>query len=433
MALLLATRRAAGAGFAGARGARVAGSAPLSSLLSAGRGAVGTVEVRFADGHRSAFHPVWLVDHDPAATHPTSLQRQLDSAALDPATGSPAEVEVAAGGAQLVVRWPHAPAGSWGAAREVRLDAAWLRRHCYDDAARAERKAREALQRRPWNAAEMPKRALERVGAREVAESDAALVRLLDALVREGVAIVTGMPQTGEGTERIVRRIGPPRETFYGAMWDTAPKAAEEVNDTAYTKDALHPHTDSCYLWDSPGLQLFNCVAQSGSGLALNDEGEVEGATKLVDGFKVLEDLKQRDPEAFRFFATTPLKWQQIQKGVFVRAFEPVVQFDPDGSGAVRQLRYNPYDLAPLDYLRPHQIADYYRHTKTLNSMLRSKEYISYCKMDVGEMVIVDNHRVLHGRTKFTGFRNMVGCYMGRDDWLSTLRSLKGITSVLND
>jgi len=78
-------------------------------------------------------------------------------------------------------------------------------------------------------------------------------------------------------------------------MWDTAPKDASQVNDTAYTKDGLHAHTDTCYLMDSCGLQLFNCVAQSGAPTddssdeapALNAEGEIEGATKLVDGFKV--------------------------------------------------------------------------------------------------------------------------------------------------
>ena len=56
------------------------------------------------------------------------------------------------------------------------------------------------------------------------------------------VVITAGMPTTSEGTEEVVRAFGYPRETFYGAMWDTAPKAEGEVNDTAYTNEALHPH-----------------------------------------------------------------------------------------------------------------------------------------------------------------------------------------------
>ena len=41
-------------------------------------------------------------------------------------------------------------------------------------------------------------------------------------------------------------------------------------------------------------------------------------------------------------------------------------------------------------------------------------------------MVVINNHRVLHGRTGFTGFRNLVGCYVGKDDWESHLRLALG-------
>ena len=47
--------------------------------------------------------------------------------------------------------------------------------------------------------------------------------------------------------------------------------------DTAYTNILLHPHTDGTYLRDPPGVQVFNCIRQSGQG----------GDTWLVDGFQV--------------------------------------------------------------------------------------------------------------------------------------------------
>jgi len=220
------------------------------------------------------------------------------------------------------------------------------------------------------------------------------------------------------------------------------------VNDTAYTKDGLHVHTDGCYLFDTPGLQLFNCTAQSPD--AINSQGEIEGATKLVDAFKVLNDIRSEEPETFDFFLNTPLKWFHIENNVHVKTWERVIAVDPDGE-SLRQFRYNCYDLSPIDYLAEDEMESYYRHTEILNKYLRMKKYISFMKMNVGEMIIIDNHRVCHGRTAFTGklsffvpstfpllieyigFRNMMGCYMGRDDWLSRYRSLSGKFNLRND
>ncbi|GBG25322.1 Trimethyllysine dioxygenase [Hondaea fermentalgiana] len=379
----------------------------------------GVVRVSFADGHESSFHPVWLKDHNPDTLHPTSLQRQLDSATLDPETPLPDEVSVVDNGARVQVAWA-------ADGERITFDADFLRRHCYDASALAERHERLAKMRTPWASKDLPKEAVTRVTGADLASSDDALRKVLQALVKDGVTIVTDMPSSIDETEAIVRRIGPPRETFYGGMWDTAPKAEGEVNDTAYTKDALHGHTDTSYLLDSPGLQIFNCVAQSDPTTedGLNHEGEIEGATKLVDGFKVLDVLKNEYPETFEFFATTPLKWHCIEDGVFVKAWARVIEFEPGSTTAIKQFRYNSYDLSPVDYLAPEKVLDYYRHTKIINDLLRDPKYISYMRMNVGEMVIIDNHRVCHGRTAFSGFRNMVGCYIGRDDWLSKLRTL---------
>eukprot|EP00515_Schizochytrium_aggregatum_P002776 CAMPEP_0202053564 /NCGR_PEP_ID=MMETSP0963-20130614/5930_1 /ASSEMBLY_ACC=CAM_ASM_000494 /TAXON_ID=4773 /ORGANISM="Schizochytrium aggregatum, Strain ATCC28209" /LENGTH=429 /DNA_ID=CAMNT_0048618911 /DNA_START=38 /DNA_END=1327 /DNA_ORIENTATION=+ len=386
------------------------------------------VEIAFADGHMAAFHPVWLVDHDPATLHPTSLQRQLDSATLDPALPVPDAISVQDNGAFVDLAWT----ATSGAPQNVRFDADWLRKHSYAPGARKERSDALCAMRHTWRAADLDKNSVTKVSASAILEDDAALRRGLEALVETGVLLVTDMPTTMEATEPIVRRFGPVRETFYGGIWDTAPKSAEQVNDTAYTKDGLHCHTDTCYLMDSPGLQLFNCVAQSGVADGLNAEGQIEGATKLLDGFKLIEDLQVRHPETYEFFASNPLKWHCIEDGVFVKSWAPVIQFEP-GTTVLRQFRYNNYDLAPIDYLDADQIQPYYRHTKVLNDMLRSDEYISYVRLNVGEMVVIDNHRVCHGRTAFTGYRNMVGCYIGRDDWRSKLRSLSGGMPLVND
>jgi gamma-butyrobetaine dioxygenase len=119
---------------------------------------------------------------------------------------------------------------------------------------------------------------------------------------------------------------GAPRETFYGRMWDTAPKDSSQVNDTAYSRDGLHPHTDTCYLKDSPGLQLFNCVAQA---IADDEVGSEAGMTKLVDGFAVADKLKTHFPDSYQYFTTTPLRWHSLEAGTHAATAAIPIELDP--------------------------------------------------------------------------------------------------------
>lgn len=40
------------------------------------------------------------------------------------------------------------------------------------------------------------------------------------------------------------------------------------------------------------------------------------------------------------------------------------------------------------------------------------------------QALFIDNWRVLHGREAFTGYRQLCGCYLTRDDVLNTARLL---------
>lgn len=71
-------------------------------------------------------------------------------------------------------------------------------------------------------------------------------------------------------------------------------------------------------------------------------------------------------------------------------------------------IRYNSYDLDTVDYLPTELVPEYYKHTKIINEYIRSKDNVVLARLMPGEMVIVDNQRVCHGRTSFTGYRNMV-------------------------
>jgi trimethyllysine dioxygenase len=356
---------------------------------------------------------LWLWDHSPNHLHPGSLQRTLDSSALPSLQVAPR----AHGFEQddLVIDWQDG-------VRSV-YPVSFLRAHAHAYAKTTHAVARYGLPRPElWASGQAgpglaPPLQLPAYSAEDATECTR---HVLAALARTGVCILSGMPMTLQGTERVLRQVvGPPRETFYGGMWDTAPKLGN-VNDTAYTNLALDPHTDCTYLADTPGLQCFNCVAQSDAG------APSAGATRLVDGFALAAHMRRDNPAAFAFFSSTPLVFKHVESKVNVRATRKVIELDPydsDGPDAHPvQFRYNGYDLAPLTYLADAQLEAFYRHNHYLGRLARDPRFTVLRKLRVGECLIVDNHRVMHGRTAFTGYRNLVGCYVGVDDWTSRAR-----------
>lgn len=236
--------------------------------------------------------------------------------------------------------------------------------------------------------------------------------QMLSNLCEYGVHLVKQMPNTSQLTEQFIRtNFGPPRETLYGGMWDTAPRK-ENVNDTAYTFDALDPHTDCCYLIDSPGLQCFNCVAQDQQG---------GGYTRLVDSEYVLQQLKHTHHDTFVYFATKKFTFHHTEPGLEALHYAPVIDVQGGSDGEIVQFRYNEYDLHKLPLEDENDVDLFYKHNRVLIAALKANEM--RIKLEVGDMLVLDNHRVLHGRTAFTGYRNLIGCYVGVDDWMMRARA----------
>jgi trimethyllysine dioxygenase len=114
-----------------------------------------------------------------------------------------------------------------------------------------------------------------------------------------------------EATRELATRVGYVRETIFGGMWDFTANLA--FKDTAYTSQAIGPHTDGTYSFDSPGFQMFHCLQFDGTG----------GDSTLVDGFKVADDIRRSDPEAFEVLSSVKVPAQYLGDGVHLRAEHP--------------------------------------------------------------------------------------------------------------
>ena len=84
--------------------------------------------------------------------------------------------------------------------------------------------------------------------------------------------------------------------------------------------------------------------------------------------------------------------------------------------GAVQRVKFNNYDRGPLNNLTFQEVREFYKLLPILYKAFRREDLMLKHTLKEGQMVIIDNWRVLHGREEFQGHRNLRGCYVGRDD-----------------
>ncbi|XP_065336423.1 trimethyllysine dioxygenase, mitochondrial isoform X1 [Cloeon dipterum] len=238
------------------------------------------------------------------------------------------------------------------------------------------------------------------------------------SLLQHGIISVIKVPRTVQATRLVVEKIAPPQQTFFGGMWEFGTKAHNEQanhEDTAYTSDALDPHHDSTYFTESTGLQVFHCLERS-----KNCQG---GATRLVDGMTAADLLAKEDPKSFEILSETTIECEYKEPGQHHVGRQPVIVLDPV-TRSLLQIRFNLYDRSPMNTLKSEDVRNYYLALQKLAQIIFSGRYEIQKELSPGNVVVIDNWRVLHGRTAFTGQRHMAGCYVSRTEWLSKARVL---------
>jgi gamma-butyrobetaine dioxygenase len=243
----------------------------------------------------------------------------------------------------------------------------------------------------------------------EVALGGAALRDWLRAVDELGFAILTGCPTEPGTVTRIAELFGFVRETNYGRLFDV--RTVVDPTNLAYTGLGLGAHTDNPYREPTPTLQLLHCLASSAAG----------GENTLVDGFRVVQDLARDDLE---LLAANPIRFRYADADAELEAETPVISLDPRGE--TQAVHFNTRSAQPFA-LRDELVGRYYAAYQRFGRLLEAPQYRIQFKLAPGDLFIVDNLRVLHGRTAYAatgGERHLQGCYADRDGLRSRLAVL---------
>jgi gamma-butyrobetaine hydroxylase len=354
------------------------------------------LQVLWADGTVSTFHYLWLRDNCPQLLHATTRHRVAETSDL-PDDLHPSAVSINDRG-QIEIVWSHD-------AHASTFDATWLRNNDYSNGARYTRPSISL-----WDAS---------LGDRTPTASYPALYHdpairrsFLEGFLAHGLGVLKDVPCEPGTVLEVAQQLGELRTTSWGLVFDVI--SMEDANSVAYTNLPLVTHTDEGYRDPAPTVQLQHFLRADAQG----------GASTLVDGFKVAEDLRVEAPKHFELLSTTMLDFHFADATAEHHATAPIISLNPDGS--IRAIRYSNHSVLP--FLLPAQTMEaFYAAYRAYGRMRESSKYKLELKLGAGDLYIVDNHRVMHGRTGFSsgGARHLQSCYIERDELVSRLTVLQ--------
>ena len=346
--------------------------------------------ISWANGDVSRLLHFWLRDNCPQLRHATTEHRAVETSSI-PVDVRPSSAVVNPDGA-VEITWAHDGHISTFAG-------AWLRSNDYSNGARHVHDAPKL-----WDASIGS--AMPEASYPHLTTDDSVRLAFLDGFIAYGVGILRDVPGVPGTVLKVASLLGEIRSTSWGTIFDVV--SMEDANSLAYTNLPLVTHTDEGYRDPAPTVQLQHFLRADATG----------GASTLVDGFKIAEDMRSSVPEQFALLANTMLDFHFADDTAEHSARGPIINLHPDGS--IKAIRYSNHSAMPF-LLPREQMGAFYAAYLTFATMRESERYQLRVAMGAGDMYIVDNHRVLHGRTGFSsgGARHLQSCYIERDELVS--------------
>ena len=239
------------------------------------------------------------------------------------------------------------------------------------------------------------------------------MYEMLITFYKYGFVIIKNIPTKYNFLIEFGNSIGSVKRTNFGEHFDV--KSKPNPNDLAYTSLPLAPHTDNPYRNPVPCIQILHCIINEVSG----------GYSTLVDGYTVTEDLKKENLDFYKILSKIKVRFKFIDKDVVLEDWSELIKLDEQNN--FKQVRFSPrLDYVPI--LEKEELDLYYKSRKKLSDLYNSEKYRIEFKLEEKDLLMMDNHRLLHGRTKYDvseGNRFLQGCYLDFDSTEGKLRHLK--------
>jgi len=294
--------------------------------------------------------------------------------------------------------------------KDVSFSTNWLESHAYDKKQNKE-KGWINSDLKVWNKDMLKKIPIINYKTAELNKPQ--FLQWLNSLYCYGFAKMTEGKIESGALIQIADLFGYVRETNYGKWFEVQ----SEVNaiNLAYTNLGLQAHTDNPYRDPVPTIQILYCLENSVSG----------GDSTVVDGFNAALRLKNENPDYFNLLSKYCARFEFNGKSeVHLQSRRPIIELSPDGE--LITIRFNNRSAAPFTDVPYEDMNNYYKAYRAFSDIINDPSLAVNFKLNPGECFIIDNTRVLHARTAYSGEgkRWLQGCYVDKDGLLSTILTL---------
>ena len=202
-----------------------------------------------------------------------------------------------------------------------------------------------------------------------------------------GFFVLTGVPTVEGQVLKVISAMGYTRETNYGALFEV--RTEINPNNLAYTNLGLGSHTDNPYRDPVPTVQLLHCLESSTEG----------GDSILVDGFKAASILRDENEENFLTLTSSWINYRFSDSKTDLRSRVPMIELNDNHE--IIKVRYNNRSIdtikVPKDKMR-----SFYKAYRHWSEVIERDELKIQFRLSEGDLMLFDNTRVMHARTKFS-------------------------------
>jgi hypothetical protein len=235
----------------------------------------------------------------------------------------------------------------------------------------------------------VPRRVAEPALVREVVASEGAAI--VSGIADEAAAIEFGRAMLGDELVRIGRQIEATKANAEkeGVKVDAQPADARgrKRRISADTTVAMPPHNDGFAFGDRAPDRLFLFSARPAA---------TGGESFLIDGVKLLDVLAGDPANAALVDFVRHTDIDHSEPNFPQSTFSPILRTTPAGRP---QVRHHPY-LAPV--LGPDEQAQWPYVRQWLAAVTAARDAGPRFRLEAGDMAVVDNYRVFHGRHGYT-------------------------------
>ncbi len=227
-----------------------------------------------------------------------------------------------------------------------------------------------------------------------------------------GFFVLTGVPTVEGQVLKVISEMGYTRETNYGALFEV--RTEVKPNNLAYTNLGLGSHTDNPYRDPVPTVQLLHCLESSTKG----------GDSILVDGFKAASILREESSENFSILTNNWINFRFSDDNTDLRSRVPMIELNDKNE--IIKVRYNNRSIDTIN-LPKDKMRAFYKAYRHWSEVIERDELKVQFKLSEGDLMLLDNTRVMHARTEFsqTGKRHLQGAYSDLDGLYSLLNILE--------